>query len=360
MNKTATGCGLAVFLLCVAGTEASEFDGYYIGISAGSNKSTATLRPDKSSSYGGAAAGLNWDYQGVVLGVNGFLEGHNSSYTGNDAGIDAKIGLPMDAWLPYAKLGVAESDPGARMHAGLGVEYKFASQWSVNGQWTRDKKSIGSVNYINNNFAIGLNYYFGESSSSAAARDAAAREAAARDAAAREAAARDAAARETAARDAAARDAAARDAAKEAAAREAAERQAAARESWKTSIIEKPVRLEGASFASGSSKLLQSAGSKLDEVVDAAKQFPDIQLDVMGYTDNVGKPESNVKLSQARADAVKAYLVKKGVAAERISSKGFGADNPIADNATAAGRAKNRRVEIRYTLKEEQKVRVTP
>lgn len=130
-------------------------------------------------------------------------------------------------------------------------------------------------------------------------------------------------------------------------------------ESWKTSIVEKPVRLEGASFAPGSSKLLPGAGSKLDEVVNAAKQHPEVNLEVTGYTDNIGNAQKNLKLSQERAAAVKAYLVKKGVAAERINSKGLGVDSPIADNATAEGRAKNRRVEVRYAIKEEQKVRVT-
>jgi OmpA-OmpF porin, OOP family len=132
-----------------------------------------------------------------------------------------------------------------------------------------------------------------------------------------------------------------------------------AAESWKIAIVEKPVRLEGASFALGSSKLLPDAGSKLDEVVSAAKQHPEINLEVVGYTDNIGNAQKNLKLSQDRAAAVKAYLVKKGVAAERISSKGLGADSPIADNATAEGRTKNRRVEVRYAINEEQKVRVT-
>ena len=115
---------------------------------------------------------------------------------------------------------------------------------------------------------------------------------------------------------------------------------------FRTSIVEKAIRLEGANFASGSSKLLDSANSKLDEVVKSASDFPEIQLSVSGYTDNVGNAARNQKLSQDRADAVKAYFTKKGVAANRISTKGFGAENPIADNNTADGRAKNRRVEI--------------
>jgi len=355
MRNKILSLSLAMLTLTAAIASASEFDGLYAGIDAGSNKSKATGLSDKSSGYAGLTGGYNRDMQGYLLGLNVFYDDHSSSYTRQDDGVDIKLGLPMNQWLPYAKLGVALTDPGTRAHAGLGVEYKLNDSWSVNGEWTTDKKTDNGIDYRNNNIVVGLNYYYeGHRKAAALAAAAAAREAAAKEAAAREAAAREAAAKEAAAKDEAAREAAA----KEAAAKDEAAQQAAAREAWKTSIIEKPVRLEGANFASGSSKLLAGASAKLDEVVNAATQFPDIQLEVSGYTDNVGNARKNVKLSQDRADAVKAYLVGKGVAAGRISTRGYGADNPIADNKTADGRAKNRRVEVKYTIKEEKKERV--
>ena len=342
MKPYTLGIASAILALCAAHAGATEFDGFYAGVNAGSNKSTASGLADKTNTYGGVVAGYNWGFPDFLLGLNGFYDFHGAGYTGQDGGVDVKLGLPLTNWLPYAKLGVAGTSPGARFHGGLGVEYKFAPRWSVNGEWATDKKSSGPISYKNNNFLIGLNYYFGGAEHTAAADTGQAD----RDAAAREQAARDAAARQQAAQEQAARDAAAR--------------QAAEQERMKTAIIERPVRLEGANFAPGSARLLRGANAKLDEVVSTANQYPDIRLSVVGYTDNTGKAASNQKLSEARADAVKRYLVGKGVAGERISAKGLGDADPIADNATAAGRAKNRRVEIHYTLKEEKQVRPTP
>jgi outer membrane protein OmpA-like peptidoglycan-associated protein len=67
---------------------------------------------------------------------------------------------------------------------------------------------------------------------------------------------------------------------------------------------------------------------------------------VYGHTDNTGDPNKNQQLSEARAESVKQYLIKKGLPTERIESKGFGDQQPIADNGTSVGKAKNRRVQI--------------
>jgi outer membrane protein OmpA-like peptidoglycan-associated protein len=94
-------------------------------------------------------------------------------------------------------------------------------------------------------------------------------------------------------------------------------------------------------------------------VVNAAKQYPEVKLDVSGHTDNTGGKAHNQTLSENRAAAVKAWLVKHGVAADRINTSGHADTQPVADNKTKEGRAANRRVEVRYVIKEEKKVRVT-
>jgi outer membrane protein OmpA-like peptidoglycan-associated protein len=103
-------------------------------------------------------------------------------------------------------------------------------------------------------------------------------------------------------------------------------------------------------FVSGSSTLTAGSKTELDKLVKIMNQeYPDIKIAIEGHTDNTGKPEKNQELSGKRAESVKTYLVSKKVAAERLSATGFGADQPIADNSTAAGKAKNRRVNFKVS-----------
>lgn len=88
----------------------------------------------------------------------------------------------------------------------------------------------------------------------------------------------------------------------------------------------------------------------LDEVVEILKMNPAMTGEVRGYTDNTGSLELNRKLSDARAKAVRDYLVKQGIAPERIRAMGFGAAHPVAGNDTPEGRAQNRRVELHPDL----------
>jgi OOP family OmpA-OmpF porin len=99
-------------------------------------------------------------------------------------------------------------------------------------------------------------------------------------------------------------------------------------------------------FASGKFVLLAKSNKSLNEVAAILTDTKDLKLDVDGYTDNSGKADKNKVLSQNRADAVKKYLVSKGVDESRLVSTGHGSDNPIGDNKKPAGRAKNRRVEL--------------
>ncbi|MES1220538.1 MAG: OmpA family protein [Bacteroidota bacterium] len=100
-------------------------------------------------------------------------------------------------------------------------------------------------------------------------------------------------------------------------------------------------------FNTGSSKLLSKSFKGLNEVVTILNGSADLKLAIDGYTDNTGKPESNQTLSDKRSAAVKQYLVSKGIDESRLTSAGHGQDNPVADNKTSAGRAKNRRVELK-------------
>ena len=99
-------------------------------------------------------------------------------------------------------------------------------------------------------------------------------------------------------------------------------------------------------FATGSAKLLAKSFPSLNNVVKLLNDNPTYKVDINGYTDITGTAEKNQVLSENRAASVKAYFVSKGIDESRISSTGHGINNPIADNKTAAGRAKNRRVEM--------------
>ena len=109
----------------------------------------------------------------------------------------------------------------------------------------------------------------------------------------------------------------------------------------KTGIV-----LEGITFKTGTADLLPEAKKNLEKASSALKQSAEMKLEIAGYTDSVGDPGRNQQLSAQRAESVRQYFVDKGIPADRLSVKGYGSENPIANNATPAGRAKNRRVEL--------------
>jgi len=335
---------LTAALMSMAAAQASDFDGLYIGGKAGLNRSDivgVTTASKENSTTWGFEEGYNWDMGGYLLGGSFFADFNQKTNRVAAAvnsgsatiGLDLKLGLPNGSWMPYAKAGWDRTSgtgafPAAQfkytndLHFGAGVEYKFAPSWSVVGEWTKSASKIAGSKLRNDNFTIGLNYYFGGSSAMAAPVEAVA------------------------------------PAPTPAPVPVAKAAPAPVPETWKTLLENKPVCIEGTNFEFDSAKLRSDAIKKLDEVVSFAAKYKDAQLESAGHTCNIGTDAYNQQLSERRAASVKAYLVKKGVAAERITSVGYGETKPMADNNTRAGRELNRRVEVCTVLKVEKKVRV--
>ena len=102
-------------------------------------------------------------------------------------------------------------------------------------------------------------------------------------------------------------------------------------------------------FEFGKADLLAAAGPRLDKLAEFLRQYPDRRLLVEGYTDSVGSVSYNLDLSRRRAQAVQTALTQRGIDISRITAQGYGKDYPVANNATAEGRAMNRRVEVIIT-----------
>ena len=99
-------------------------------------------------------------------------------------------------------------------------------------------------------------------------------------------------------------------------------------------------------FATGKSELKSGATANLDRLTSFLNEYPNRTAAIEGFTDSMGSDEMNQSLSQRRADAVKGYLVGRGVDSARLSASGRGENSPVADNESAAGRQQNRRVEV--------------
>jgi len=107
------------------------------------------------------------------------------------------------------------------------------------------------------------------------------------------------------------------------------------------------IALEGVFFETNSAELTAASSATLNRAVKTLQKRADIKVEVAAHTDSRGRAAYNLDLSNRRAASVMGYLIAHGVSEERLSSKGYGETSPIADNANAAGRAKNRRVELR-------------
>jgi len=113
----------------------------------------------------------------------------------------------------------------------------------------------------------------------------------------------------------------------------------------KPAIIEKGRQTLNVEFDFDKSTIKKGYDKDINDLAKVMKDYPDLNVVIEGHTDNVGTAAYNKKLSQRRAEAVKQYMVEKGIDANRITAEGFGFDRPIASNDTEEGRQKNRRVE---------------
>jgi len=107
--------------------------------------------------------------------------------------------------------------------------------------------------------------------------------------------------------------------------------------------------LDGVNFQVDTEQLLPESRAVLDRVAQGLVSHPATAVEIRGFTDNTGDPTRNRELATARANTVRAYLIGKGVNPDRLTAIGFGPDNPIDSNETEAGRARNRRVELKRT-----------
>ena len=113
--------------------------------------------------------------------------------------------------------------------------------------------------------------------------------------------------------------------------------------------LPKTYTLDNVFFDTGKATLRPESYRELNELAEFMILKKNIEIEIAGHTDNVGAKESNQKLSQERANAVKIYLTKKGLTSERVVANGYGDAQPVASNESKAGRQKNRRTEVRIT-----------
>ncbi|MBJ7428331.1 MAG: OmpA family protein [Bacteroidia bacterium] len=104
-------------------------------------------------------------------------------------------------------------------------------------------------------------------------------------------------------------------------------------------------------FATNKSDLLPESTNALQALLKTMEDNPNLFIEIIGYTDNIGNEEKNILLSENRAIAVANYLIENGISEQRIKKAGFGSSNPIGNNSTEAGRALNRRIEIKILNK---------
>ena len=321
MNKSTMTIALAAALLSVSAVQASEFSGGLIGAKVGSNRSDVTGFDTKRATTYGAEAGYNWDVNSLLLGVDGFFDHNNAAdhnpapyrYGSREYGLDFKLGLPVGNWLPYAKLGYARINAngaasafgGNGAHTGLGVEYKFAPHWSLAGEYTTFSDKNAGLKLTNNNLTLGINYYFDTPYVAPAVVK------------------------------------------EEAKAVPAPAPQPVV-------VTPEPVHRKAVFAADSSADSLFDFGkadvkpsgkAAIDKFTAGLKGADYESIKVTGHTDRIGSHAYNVKLSQRRAEAVKAYMVESaGIPADKIEAAGVDGADPVTKPGECKGNKKTKKL----------------
>jgi outer membrane immunogenic protein len=144
-------------------TEA-DFVGIYAGAQMGRNQSSETLVSGKNhhhaSGYPGLLLGQTTVYNGMLVGLEGFVDLHKTAATQSDFGLGVKAGQVFGDVLVFARLAVVGAWPSYRPNVGVGAEYKLDKNFSLTGLLSRDSSTDDGIKRENKNFAVGVNYYF--------------------------------------------------------------------------------------------------------------------------------------------------------------------------------------------------------
>jgi len=186
--KLIPAVALAAMLAAANGAAADGFAGGYLGGDVGINRSSTSgntaTSPANAATYG-LEGGYGWNVSdSVLLGVEGYVDANKEaahaptgqSYGSNVYGLGLKIGVPIDSLMPYARLGYDRAQgsgalsgfTGSNANSGLGLMYKFAPSWSVEGEWSTTTPSSGGIKLKANTFNLGFNYHFDSSAGTSA------------------------------------------------------------------------------------------------------------------------------------------------------------------------------------------------
>lgn len=335
MKKSTMTIALTAALLSISAAQASEFSGGWIGGKAGSDRSSVTGFDTKRATTYGAEAGYNWDVNSLLLGVDGFFDHNNQAdhnpapyrYGSREYGLDFKLGLPAGNWLPYAKLGYARINAngaagafgGKDAHLGLGVEYKFAPHWSLAGEYTTFSDKNAGLKLTNNNLTLGINYYFDTPYVAPAVEKPEPTRAAAPAA--------------------------------------APQPVVVTPQPAHTKAVFAADSSADSLFNFGKADVKPSGKAAIDKFTADLRGADYEVIKVTGHTDRIGSHASNMKLSQRRAEAVKAYMVESaGIPADKIEATGVDGSDPVTKPGECKGKkatkkliaclAPDRRVEV--------------